>query len=111
MNLSYLSPSGKMYTCSSYGHMELAMQICKELIGMKKQYSFEPSCNGNCEIFTYIDGAVENSKIVSLHDLSVCIYQLQKKGYEFCYSDGDYYRIKLEHDRIKKLIDNFFTYS
>lgn len=28
MNLGYLSPSGKMYTCSSYGHMELAMKIC-----------------------------------------------------------------------------------
>ena len=28
MNLGYLSPSGKMYICSSYGHMELAMRIC-----------------------------------------------------------------------------------
>ena len=28
MNLGYLSPSGQMYTCSSYGHMELAMKIC-----------------------------------------------------------------------------------
>lgn len=28
MNLGYLSPSGKMYTCSSYGHMELATKIC-----------------------------------------------------------------------------------
>ena len=57
---------------------------------MKKQYSFEPSCNGSYEVFTYINGAVESSKIVSLHDLSVYIYQLKEKGYEFCYSDGEF---------------------
>ena len=74
---------------------------------MKKQYSFEPSCNDSYEVFTYINGAIEGSKIVSLHDLSVYIYQLQKKGYEFCYSDGDYYRIKLEQDRMEKFIVNF----
>ena len=67
---------------------------------MKKQYSFEPSGNGNYEIFTYINGAVEGSEIVSLDDLSVYIDKLQKKGYEFCYSDGEYYRIKLEQDRL-----------
>ena len=48
---------------------------------MKKQYSFEQSCNGNYEVFTYINGAVESSKIVSLHDLSVYI-QLKEKGYD-----------------------------
>ena len=73
---------------------------------MKKQYSFEPSCNGNYEVFTYINGAVESSKIVSLHDLSVYIYQLKEKGYEFCYSDGEYYKIKLEQDRVDYLMED-----
>ena len=74
---------------------------------MKKQYSFEQSCDGNYEVFTYINGAVESSKIVSLHDLSVYIYQLKEKGYEFCYSDGEYYKIKLEQDRMEKFMVNF----
>ena len=72
---------------------------------MKKQYSFEPYCNDSYEVFTYVNGAVEGSKIVSLHDLSTYIDQLKEGGYEFCYSDGDYYRTKLELDRVTSLME------
>lgn len=72
---------------------------------MKKQYSFEPSYGENYEVFTYINGTVEDSKIVPLQDLSTYIYKLQKKGYEFCYSDGYYHRIKIELDRVSSLME------
>lgn len=47
MNLGYLSPSGKMYTCSSFGHMELAMKICNTY----EKPVFELTNSLDCEMY------------------------------------------------------------
>ena len=72
---------------------------------MKKQYSYEMVYNDNYEVFTYIDGVVEDSEIVSVWELSGYIDRLEDEGYEFCYSDAEFARVKSELSRLTALME------
>ena len=41
MNLGYLSPDGKFYTCNYWEHMSLAVRICHEITGTEFYSGFK----------------------------------------------------------------------
>lgn len=72
---------------------------------MKMQYSYEEVYSGNYEVTTYIDGCVEDSEIVAIYELSSYIERLEYTGYEFCYSDEEFYRVQSEIERLSSLME------
>ena len=72
---------------------------------MKKQYSYEMVYNDNYEVFTYIDGVVEDSEIVSVWELSGYTDRLRDEGYEFCYSDAEFEKVQSELSRLTALME------
>ena len=73
---------------------------------MKKQFSYELVYTDNYEVYTYVDGAVEGSEIVSYYELSGYIERLENEGYEFCYSDAEFARVQSELSRLTALMED-----
>lgn len=73
---------------------------------MKKQFSYELVYTDNYEVYTYIDGVVEGSEIVSYYELSGYIERLENEGYEFCYSDAEFARVQSELSRLTALMED-----
>lgn len=72
---------------------------------MKKQYSYEEVYSGNYEVTTYIDGVAEDSEIVAVWELCGYIERLEDMGYEFCYSDAEFFRVQSEIERLSFLME------